>query len=256
MKTRKLQSGFSLSEVLIAVGILLIGFMMVAGTFPVGIHLTAVSTERTLAASAADEAFAKIKLYGIDTSETNFNYFRDFNDILPSGIDIDASEFLYPSDSSASQNYNWSAIFRRSDANDISQTQVTVFVNRKLSSAIVFYEQDTDYTPKKNVTSNDPPKPILLGITGTQGSEKKIIEVSTSEYETDDTLASYVTDKSVILNGSDGKIYRVVDIDAENNLLFIDKSWEGPVYGFWVVPPPVNGGRYPCVGVYQKIINF
>ena len=24
----------------------------------------------------------------------------------------------------------------------------------------------------------------------------------------------------------------------------------------WVVPPPIQGGRNPCIGVYQKVIRF
>ena len=49
-----------------AAGILLVGFLLIAGTFPVGVKLTAVATERTIGVVAAEEAMAKIHLYGID----------------------------------------------------------------------------------------------------------------------------------------------------------------------------------------------
>jgi hypothetical protein len=58
--------GFSLTEVLMAAGILLVGFLLIAGTFPVGVKLTAVATERTIGVVASEEAMAKIHLYGID----------------------------------------------------------------------------------------------------------------------------------------------------------------------------------------------
>ena len=58
--------GFSLTEVLLAVATLAIGMSFVGGTFLVGVHLSTVATERTIAAVAADEAFAKIQLYGLD----------------------------------------------------------------------------------------------------------------------------------------------------------------------------------------------
>ena len=56
--------GFSLAEVMMATGILAIGFVFIASVFPVGVKLTAVATEQTIAPIVADEAFAKIKLYG------------------------------------------------------------------------------------------------------------------------------------------------------------------------------------------------
>ena len=46
-----------------AVGIMAVGMVFIAGVFPVGIHFTTIATERTIAAVVADEAFAKIKLY-------------------------------------------------------------------------------------------------------------------------------------------------------------------------------------------------
>ena len=58
MNRRLKNNGFSLTEVLLAAGILVIGFMLIAGTLPVGIKLTAIGTERTIGAVAADEAEA------------------------------------------------------------------------------------------------------------------------------------------------------------------------------------------------------
>ncbi|NLH17969.1 MAG: hypothetical protein GX455_15445 [Phycisphaerae bacterium] len=66
MKQAAFKSGFSLTEVLMAAGILLVGFLLIAGTFPVGVKLTAVATERTIGVIASEEAMAKIHLYGID----------------------------------------------------------------------------------------------------------------------------------------------------------------------------------------------
>jgi hypothetical protein len=66
MRPAPFKPGFSLTEVLMAAGILLVGFLLIAGTFPVGVKLTAVSTERTIGVVASEEAMAKIHLYGID----------------------------------------------------------------------------------------------------------------------------------------------------------------------------------------------
>ena len=66
-----LQSGFSLPEVLMATGILAVGLVMIAGTFPVAIFLTLSSVEQTAAPIAADEAVAKMQLYGFLASDFN-----------------------------------------------------------------------------------------------------------------------------------------------------------------------------------------
>jgi len=64
-------SGFSLTEVLLAVGTLAIGMIFISGTFLTGIHFSTIATERTIAAVVADEAFAKIRLYGVDPVDPN-----------------------------------------------------------------------------------------------------------------------------------------------------------------------------------------
>ena len=102
--------GFSLTEVLIATGILTVGFVLIAGTFPVGIKLTALATERTIGAVAADEAFAKIQLYGFrprDPSLWPDKYRLNPNDpntacvdyayVTPIWFWVTEKDFAYPS---------------------------------------------------------------------------------------------------------------------------------------------------------------
>ncbi len=71
MSTR-LKKAFSLTEVLMAAGILAIGFMLIAMIFPVGIKLTASATEKTIGVIAAKEAEAKLKLYADDPLTIDF----------------------------------------------------------------------------------------------------------------------------------------------------------------------------------------
>jgi len=66
MQTVHRQSGFSLTEVLLAVATLAVGMLFVAGTFLLGVHFSRISTERSIGAVVAEEAFAKIRLFGLD----------------------------------------------------------------------------------------------------------------------------------------------------------------------------------------------
>lgn len=66
MRKAARQHGFSLTEVLLATGVLAVGFALIATVFPVGIKLTTTAAERTIGPVAADEAAAKVRLYGLD----------------------------------------------------------------------------------------------------------------------------------------------------------------------------------------------
>lgn len=243
MKTRTKHYGFSLTEVLMAVGILMVGLLMVAGTFPVGIHLTAVSTERTLGAIAADEAFAKVQLYGVDTfAFTSPYYCEDFNDVADR--DIDGSEFLYPSDTASGQNYNWSAICRKVNTTG-NAVQVTVFVSRLFAPGLSYYENGGG-------TNGDKPVAILI--------DSPVPSFSFNSREVSLANATdYITDKSFIVIDRNGEIFRVVEVGTDS--FWLDRAWPyapnpSNNYEIWTVPPSVSGGKSPCVGVYQRIINF
>lgn len=56
-------------EVLIATGILAIGFVMIAMIFPAGIKLTSMAAEKTLGPAIAEEAAAKLRLAGLDLTQ-------------------------------------------------------------------------------------------------------------------------------------------------------------------------------------------
>ena len=95
MRKKQQYRGFSLTEVLLALGTLAIGMVFVGSAFLVGIHFTTIATERTIAAVAADEAFAKIRLYGVNPTDPNLTVsqpalFEALNPIAP-------DEFAYPS---------------------------------------------------------------------------------------------------------------------------------------------------------------
>ncbi|MGD0572180.1 MAG: hypothetical protein ABSB11_04085 [Sedimentisphaerales bacterium] len=226
---RQFAMGFSLTEVLIAVGLLAVGMLFIAGAFPVSIHFTTVATERTIAPIVADEAFAKIKLYG------GISYISTASN----------AEFAYPSTPTSDPNskqYWWSAIFRSIDINDV---QVTVFVSRRVGKNTAYYMRGSN-----SLVSSSRPVPVFVSVSAGGTADELLIN---------DPLvpSNFINDGYTILDDTTGNIYRVLErYSASPNVIRLDKSWQGVPSKVWVVPPPVNSGRYPCIGVYQKVMRF
>lgn len=271
--------GFSLAETLIALGILTVGMIFIAGVFPVGIYFTNVSIDRTMAAAVADEAFAKIKLYAnsadgsqsLNICRLENDEMTDFNDWydLSFGLsykELTANDFAYPSLSSMNadnKHYYWSAICRllQKDINcdPVLETnrlvQVTVFVSRRAGTASKYYNYDFSERV-------DFPVPVK-------------IEVRTvardNELEIESGFEGLVNNGYTIVDDETGKIYRVLErykTAGSQRIILLDKNWTGGDGDIWAVPPPIQpgtnpsavpkrvSGQYPCIGVYQKIIRF
>jgi prepilin-type N-terminal cleavage/methylation domain-containing protein len=246
-KTHSSNNGFSLIEVLLAIGIITVGMLFIAGVFPVGIHFTTIATERTISAVVADEAFAKIRLY-------------DFNSlpVLPVVACVDYSvvssgmvnsEFAYPSDPNvdiSQKQYYWSALCRRVNPDPNSRlVQVTVFVCRKIGSGTMYRGWAGNW-----------PVPVPVGVSMGPGPKELTI--------TNPPEKTFINDGNIIVGNEYGRIYRVVErydnpVNDQIIRLDLDLVW-GPgnisPSIVWVVPPPVGGGRCPFVAIYQRIIRF
>ena len=240
--------GFSLIEVLMAVGTLAIGMLFIAGVFPVSIHFTTVSSERTIAATVADEAFAKIKLYS--------GYLSAPSDVNQSPFDLPPAlvgEYAYPSTPTTdpvSKKYWWSAICRRVGP---AEVQVTVFVSRKAGVT-------STYLTPSGATDSVRPVAVPIGFNPV---------LPTPTYELALSLANrmFISDGYTIVDNVSGQICRVLDRtdDLTGGVIKIDRPWNDAAGGsMWVVPPPVivtgtqiiPNGRYPCIAVYQKVMRF
>lgn len=240
MKLTPKKAGFSLTEVLLAIGTLAIGMTFVSGTFLAGVYLSTVSTEQTIASVVADEAFAKIRLYGINLSDANLpanrlTSFESLNNV------IETDEFAYPSTRTLSKKqYYWSALCRPLlTSPDNRLLQVTVFICRKVGSGTT-YPGDSDR-----------PVPVRVSVSPVMESENQLTINNQSD-------RSYINSGYKIVDNRTGEIYRVLqrDPDAPGTII-LDKSWQGVSADYvWVVPPPVNGGRNPEIAIYQKVIRF
>jgi len=237
MRKKRNNNGFSLTEVLLAVGTLAIGMIFIGGTFVAGIHFSTIATERTVAVVAADEAFAKIKLFGVNFGDLTTNNQTIF------GTGISADEFAYPSTiTTTNKQYFWSALCRRVD---VSGVLVTVFVSRKAGAGTKYRDPANPF----NINAAIPyPKPVQVGVSGPGGSyELQITEAG---------KVNWINDGYTIVENTTGQIYRVIKRSTEQqDIIKLNSPWQGGNF-VWVVPPPFGGGRKPCIAVYQTEISF
>ena len=262
--------GFSLTEVLLSVGVLAVGMIFIAGVFPVGIHYTTIAIEQTKAAIVADEAFAKVRLYAIgDPCDPNDNIdfgrlyddrLVDFNDrdVFPATEEIDANEFTYPSTGTdiSQKRYCWSALCREVEmagSTDSRAVQVTVFVCRKVG-------RNPQYYPDSGSDFFDWPRPVKISVLDIAGRDNELEITGGDE--------NFITDGCTIVDDKTGRIYRVLERYAfDVDRILLDADWAGDDSGeVWVVPPPAApgtrpsdklcSGRDPCIAVYQRTMSF
>jgi len=238
MRKRRQYRGFSLTEVLLAVGTLAIGMIFISGTFLTGIHFSTIATERSIAAVVADEAFAKVRLFGVDFMDPNFTVYQQLP--FESISLMPVYEFAYPSTQTSSEKqYYWSALCRPVYSDSANRlVQVTVFVSRKAGTSTTYQG------------GLGRPVAVPVGVTGVVG--EYILSITGD--------AALINDGYTIVENATGQIYRVMERGAdpanpEQITLAPAKPWQGGDL-VWVIPPPVGGGKEPCIAVYQKIISF
>jgi len=233
-----------------AVGILSVGMMLIATMFPVGIYLTSVAAERTMAAIVSDEAIAKIQLYGIvDPCNDPCSCF-DYEEGLVVAGRIDPNEFSYPpvDPCTATRQYYWSALYKKMDSNPADREYlITVFVARKTNPNLTYPDGGDGGKRPKAIRLRE------VNQTGLKDDELRITEPN---------QIREVNPPTTILNNASGRLYRVVDREvADSNIIKLDRIWTEDMNNssqryIWLVPPPETGGRNADIEVYQRIIRF
>ncbi|MBN1505358.1 MAG: hypothetical protein JW955_00850 [Sedimentisphaerales bacterium] len=259
-------------ETLLAVVTLAIGMLFIGGTFMTGVYFASLSTERTIASVAADEAFAKIKLYGLDPRVIDPNRLY----ALGSGAGdsgpirhvpyewlstMPLTECLYPSTGEASAGqYSWGALCTRMDTGG-RLVGITVFVCRESSLSAKYWvrKQGADWP---TLETSELPRAVRVMVTQESGSASDELQIVDGLADTIDERA-FIRDGASIVDDETGQIYRVRERPVgQPDRVRLDRPWvrTSPTPaadgGFWVVPPPVTGGRDPLVAIYQQILRF
>lgn len=248
------QHGFSLTETLLAVGTLAIGMMFIAGTFMTGIYFSTVSTERTIAAVAAAEAFAKVRLFDPNLAGLRTGESVPYEHL----VTIGPREFLYPSTGTedTGQQYSWAVLCRGMGGELV---QCTVFVSRGTGAESAYWVRQSGVPWPQPLVPSGLPRPVRVSVAydpvlaGTNG----ISIVDTSSGDDINELA-FINDGSILVDDGTGQIYRVLERSADQpDRVKLDRPWAGGPAGLvWVVPPAAAGGRNPVIAVYQEVIRF
>ena len=246
-------------ETLLAVGTLAIGMVFVAGTFLAGVYFSTLSTEQTIATVVADEAFAKIRLYGFDPNFTGLKT----DGYVPYGplVAMPVDEYLYPStNTSVEKQYCWAAICKRMGP-DSHLVEFAVFVCRRSGTITQYWTRPSG---TDTLDKTDMPRPVPINIvesTGPAVDNEVVIVDAASDDDVDE--GTFVNDGALLVDDANGQIYRVLERYAGSpDRIRLDRPWTWAGWTTsggaraWVVPPPVQGGRDPFVAVYQKVIRF
>ena len=247
---------------MLAVATLAIGMMFIAGTFLTGVYFSTTSTERTIAAVAADEALAKMRIYGLDPNHANLKTdgFVPYEQL----VTIPAEEYLYPSTrEEPSRQYSWAAICRRMSAGS-RLVQCTVFLSRQTAGATYWARKTGADGPQLGTPNPDLPRPVRVNIVQ-DAAAANTSEVSIQDAVSTDAVEerAFINDGSVLVDDKTGQIYRVLERYANQpDKIRLDRPWTGgaivaPAGGWvWVIPPAASGGRDPTVAVYQEVLRF
>ncbi len=239
---------FSLVEVMIATGILTIGFAFIAGVFPVAIKLVASATETTMAPIVKQEAFAKIRLYGVDPASANWPVDGGGNLLTNTSViyaQVAPAAFLpweydYPSAvTTDDKNYSWSAICRYVGSPSVTDVEVTVFVSRKAGAGARPMPVKVEVT----VENSDPTRKFQINATPPINLENGFIVLGAKVVRDFNGQIYTVVSRKVLAD-------RTVEIEVDKDLP------PGAILNMWVVPPAVGGGRNPCIGISQRTIGF
>ena len=223
------RSGLTLLEVMIAAGILAIGFIMIAAMFPVALDQARQTNDDILAAQIAQSATTAFKRNGSTWT----------NELTSSWSEIDDADIT--DNNRTIQNvkgyekFEWVAFGKK----DGSLVDLIIVVCKKLQD-----DNDIKIATASGIQRTSPP--------GTPPDPHTLVLVS-------DTDGDRLFSRSVLIR-DDGTIYRVVISDKNNHKVTLrSPGWSGGSASAWYFYMTPDGSstvlqKSPVVGVYRTSI--
>jgi prepilin-type N-terminal cleavage/methylation domain-containing protein len=255
------KSGFSMAEVLIAIGILSVALIFIAGVFPVGINFTQKNIDDTTAAIVAKEGFSKTRLLAEQILSKLPNDVYPFVDELQYDIqrldwltalnkEIEPEEdrytwddnfYLYPSDETIDpdkKQYCWNGMYRLLRPNsDIDpnippsfrDVQVTIFIYRLGSTNDQYLVANTDandfgdvsYGQARTDISRDLPGPIKVEFLRVTGVDNELQIRNAGE-------KFLINDGDQLICDRTGRVYRVLERypGDDDDIILLDRDFD------------------------------
>ena len=257
------KTAFTLTEVLISMGIFAVGMVLVMSVFPLGLSLTVQNAEQTIASAAADSFENKIKILAPTSSATNFTAlnFRTIQSVFDlSGDGVSDSVFLYPSDTVADDGvYVICAIGKLVSSPDV---RLIEFVCRKSYKSNLYRTTDDPLSSDKD-DWEALPEPVKVEMDKDIDTDKpgNILKLDNDWINmSNPAWTDFIVPNSLIVADNTGDQFKVEEVLADGFFRinkFLTDADRANIEFIWLVPPAANGGnKSPAVAVYESIIEF
>jgi type II secretory pathway pseudopilin PulG len=259
--TRHNPSAFTLSEVLVAMGVFVLGMTAVAAIFPAGMLLQQRTQDKIFSRHTADSAQAMILGSGVTPSDVDYeDVYDDSGDesttfeVVADMRDEDTDELLWPIDSrsyfsnTAAERgrYFWIPLVRDRDAqpgDDHREWQFYIAVLKRKANArytgsnIEGNDSNTNLPGLARVSVSDTANKGGEQFNGNHNAVQLGGSAELDKFKVGDTLI-----------GDQGRIFNVVRVDnnesSSDPWLVLDGRTKG-LQDIWYAPPPEGGSGSP-----------
>ncbi|ARN57634.1 type IV pilus modification PilV family protein [Sedimentisphaera salicampi] len=254
MSKRTNKKAFTLTEVLMSMGIFVIGMSLVASVFPLGISLTAKNAEKTVGSLAADKFKADMQILAKQSTAA------DFGDVF-SNLSEDIFEYRVKDEEGRSE-YLIAALLSPPSGH---ARRLIIVPCRKIFENSLYRTNDNKFSQNTDDFS-DYPNLVALALDkdiddSRPGNLLKLDNAFAGE--TDPSWRDFLVKEAIIIADNTGNDYEIEEIFTEGSDVylrideFLGDSEREDITSIWTVPPAANGGmRSPAISVYETVLNF
>ncbi len=202
--------------------------------------------------------------------------------------ELDPNVFAYPSDDGRDikdKQYFWSAVLRLAEpydpiADNRPLVQVTVFICRKVRTGVKYYDPNEFYNSPFSPTADiNYPMAVPIRVSWDSSKPDRLTIDNSNPGPGGEKIRTFINDGYTIVDDETGRIYRVTERlkGSSDDVIILDRNWNRWWWEWdnvqekylwkkdvtrdtdmrvWVVPPPANGNRRPCIAVYQRELKL